>query len=136
MNILQVRDTISQLLADLLGSYTLPNGTTVPALWVDGTSGVPKGWKVRGMEASIKQYPTRRSRPLMGMVEMRKAWEVVLSQYDPSSEDMDDAVDRMLRHFPDATLQGFPSSDREYQYARFIIPDIEIATQYRPVANE
>lgn len=136
MNILQVRDTVAQLLSDLLGSYTLPNGTTVPALWVDGRSGVPKGWKVRGMEASIKQYPMRRSRPLMGMVEMRKAWEVVLSQYDPSSEDMDDAVDRMLRHFPDATLQGFPSSDREYQYARFIIPDIEIATQYRPVAYE
>ena len=136
MNILQVRDTISQLLADLLGSYTLPNSTIVPALWVDGRSGVPKGWKVRGMEASIRQYPTRRSRPLMGMVEMRKAWEVVLSQYDPSSESMDEAVTRILRHFPDATLQGFPSSDREYQYARFIIPDIEITTQYRPVAYE
>lgn len=136
MNILQVRDTISQLLSDLLGSYTLPNNTTVPALWVDGRSGVPKGWKVRGMEASIKQYPTRRSRPLMGMVEMRKAWEVVLSQYDPSSEDMDEAITRILRHFPDASLTGFPSSDREYQYARFIIPDIEIAVQYRPTAYE
>jgi hypothetical protein len=136
MNILQVRDTISQLLSDLLGSYTLPNGSAVPALWVDGRSGVPKGWKVQGMEASIKQYPARRSRPLMGMVEIRKAWEVVLSQYDPSSEDMDEAIDRVLRHFPDATLQGFPSSDREYQYARFIIPDIEVKTQYRPVANE
>ena len=88
------------------------------------------------MEASIRQYPTRRSRPLMGMVEMRKAWEVVLSQYDPSSENMDEAVTRILRHFPDATLQGFPSSDREYQYARFILPDIEIMTQYRPTAYE
>lgn len=136
MNILQIRSTISQLLADLLGFYTLPDSSTVPALWVDGRSGVPKGWKVQGMEASIRQYPTRRSRPLMGMVEMRKAWELVLSQYDPSSEDMDEAIGRVLRHFPDATLQGFPSSDREYQYARFIIPDIEIATQYRPVANE
>jgi len=136
MNILQVRDTISQLLSDLLGSYTLPNNTTVPALWVDGRNGVPKGWKVRGLEASIKQYPTRRSRPLMAMVEIRKAWEVVLSQYDPSSEKMDEAVTRILRHFPDATLQGFPSSDREYQYARFIIPDIEIEVQYRPTAYE
>lgn len=136
MNILQVRDTISQLLAGLLGSYTLPNGTTLPALWVDGRSGLPKGWKVSGMEASIRQYPTRRSRPLMGMVEMRKAWEVVLSQYDPSSENMDEAVTRILRHFPDATLQGFPSSDREYQYARFILPDVEIMTQYRPTAYE
>lgn len=136
MNILQLRDTVSQLLSDLLGSYTLPNNASVPALWVDGRSGVPKGWSVQGLEASIRQYPTRRSRPLMGMVEMRKAWEVVLSQYDPASEDMDEAIDRVLRHFPDASLTGFPSSDREYQYARIIIPDIEIAVQYRPVANE
>lgn len=130
MNILEFRDTISKLLADLLGVYTLPNNATVPALWVDGRSGVPKGWKVQGLEASIKQYPSRASRPLMGMVEMRKSWELVLSQYDPASEDMDEAIDRILRHFPDATLQGFPSSDREYQYARFIVPDLEIATQY------
>jgi hypothetical protein len=136
MNILQVRDTISQLLADLLGSYTLPNGTTVPALWVDGRSGVPKGWKVQGLEASIKQYPSRRSRPLMGMVELRNAWELVLSQYDPASEDMDEATTRVLRHFPDASLTGFPSSDREYQYARIIIPDLQIVPQYRHVANE
>jgi len=136
MNILEIRSTISQLLADLLGTYTLPNSSTAPALWVDGRSGVPKGWKVQGLEASIKQYPVRRSRPLMALVEMRKAWEVVLSQYDPSSENMDEAVTRILRHFPDATLQGFPSSDREYQYARFIIPDIEIAVQYRPTAYE
>lgn len=135
MNILQVRSTISQLLADLLGTYTLPNGSTLPALWVDGRSGTPKGWKVQGLEAAIRQYPVRRSRPLMGMVEMRKAWEVKLSQYDPANEDMEEAVSRILRHFPDATVQGFPSSDRDYQYARFIIPDIEIATQYMRPEN-
>jgi len=112
MNILEIRSTIGQLLSDLLGSYTLPNSSVVPALWVDGKSGVPKGWKVRGLEASIRQYPTRTSRPLMGMVEMRKAWEVVLSQYDPAAEDLDEAVERIMRHFPDCTVRGFPSSDR------------------------
>lgn len=136
MKILELRQTIEQLLADLLGSYTLPNGSVIPALWVDGRSGVPKGWKVQGLEASIRQYPTRRNRPLVGTVEMRKAWELVLSQYDPSSETMDDAVDRVTRHFPDATVQGFPASDREYQYARIIIPDLELMLQYRHVANE
>jgi len=69
----------------------------------------------------------------MGMVEMCMAWEVKLSQYSPSSENMDDAVDRILRHFPDTSLTGFPSSDREYQYARLIILDIEIKTQYMRV---
>jgi hypothetical protein len=130
MTILELRNTIEILLADILGTYTLPNGSTVPAVYVDGRYGVPKDWKVDGLEASVRQYPSRRSRPLMGMVEMRKAWEVKLSQYNPSSENMDDAVDRILRHFPDTSLTGFPSSDREYQYARLIIPDIEIKTQY------
>jgi hypothetical protein len=136
MNILDIRSTIAQLLSDLLGTYTLPNNTTVPALWVDGKSGVPKGWKATGLEAAIRQYPSRTSRPLMGAVELRKAWELVLSQYDPTSDRLDIAIERIMRHFPDCTVRGFPSSDREYQYARIIIPDIELTTQYRHVANE
>lgn len=131
MTILELRQTVTALLGDLLGNYTLPNGSKQMALWVDGKNGVPKGWKVQGMEASIRQYPARTSRPLMATVEVRKTWEVVLSQYDPGSEVMDEAVERMLRHFPDAALRGFPASDREYQYARFVIPDLEIKLQYK-----
>jgi hypothetical protein len=131
MDVKQLRDTLEVLLADLLGSYTLPNNTVIPAVYVDGKYGVPKGWEVTGLEVSIRQYPSRKSRPLMGLVEMRKSWEVRLSQYSPSAETMDEAVDRILRHFPDTSLAGFPSSDREYQYARLIIPDIDIVKQYK-----
>lgn len=131
MDVKQLRDTLEALLVDIVGSYTLPNNTVIPAVYVDGKYGVPKGWKVTGLEVSIRQYPSRVSRPLMGMVQMRKSWEVRLSQYSPSSETMEDAVDRVLRHFPDTTLTGFPSSDREYQYARLIIPDLDIVTQYK-----
>ena len=131
MTILELRETLVALLNDIVGSYTLPNGTQQTAFWVDGKNGVPKGWKVRGLEVAMRQYPSRSSRPLMGMVEMRKAWEVVLSQYDPGSENLETAVDRILRHFPDASVRGFPASDREYQYARFIIPDIDIVFQYK-----
>ena len=131
MDVKQLRDTLEALLADIVGSYTLPNSTVIPAVYVDGKYGVPKGWKVTGLEVSIRQYPSRVSRPLMGMVEMRKSWEVRLSQYSPASETMEDAVDRILRHFPDTNLTGFPSSDREYQYARLIIPELDIVTQYK-----
>ena len=131
MDVKQLRDTLEALLVDIVGSYTLPNNTVIPAVYVDGKYGVPKGWKVTGLEVSIRQYPSRVSRPLMGMVQMRKSWEVRLSLYSPSSEVMEDAVDRVLRHFPDTTLTGFPSSDREYQYARLIIPDLDIVTQYK-----
>lgn len=130
MTILELRQTIAELLSGLIGSYTLPNGTTRPALWVDGEHGVPKGWKVDGMEASIRQHPIRRSKPMVGMVGMRNAWEVKLSHYSPGSTQMDEATTRILRHFPDATLQDSQSINREYQYARFIIPDMTIASQY------
>lgn len=130
MNIKQIRDCVESVLADLLGSYTLPNGTIIPAVYVDGKYGVPKSWKVSGLEVAIKQYPLRRSRPLLAFVEMRMSWEIVLSHYSPSGEEMDKAINRLLRHYPDATLTGFPSSDREYQYARIIVPDLEIKTQY------
>lgn len=66
----------------------------------------------------------------MGLVQMRKAWEVKLFQYTPGAPNLDTAIDRILRHFPDAESTGFPVSDREYEYARILIPDIEIATQY------
>jgi hypothetical protein len=131
MTIIELRETLEELLSDIVGTYTLPNGTQIAAVYVDGRYGVPKGWKVRGLEVGIKQYPARASRPLMGMVEMRKSWEVRLAQYSPASETMEDAVDRILRHFPDTNLTGFPSSDREYQYARLIIPDIDIVFQYK-----
>jgi hypothetical protein len=131
MTIIELRETLEGLLADIIGSYTLPNNTQIPAVYVDGRYGVPKNWQVTGLEVGIKQYPARASRPLMGMVEMRKSWEVRLAQYSPASEVMEDAVDRILRHFPDTNLTGFPSSDREYQYARLIIPDLDIVFQYK-----
>ena len=131
MDIIALRQTISALLSDLIGSYTLPNGSQQPAVWVEGEQGVPKGWKVQGLEVSIRQYPLRRSRPLMGMVQMRKAWEVKLFQYSPGGPNLDTAIDRILRHFPDAESRGFPVSDRQYEYARILIPDVEITTQYR-----
>lgn len=130
MTIIELRQTLEALLADIIGTYTLPNGTDIAAVYVDGRYGVPKDWEVTGLEVGIKQYPARTSRPLMGMVEMRKSWEVRLSLYNPASEAMEVAVDRILRHFPDTNLTGFPSSDRGYQYARLIIPDIDIVKQY------
>jgi hypothetical protein len=65
------------------------------------------------------------------MVEMTVSWEVRLSQYNPENSSLDTAIDRLLRHFPDATLTGFPTTDGGYQYARLIVSDIELAFQYR-----
>jgi hypothetical protein len=51
VNIAQLRDTIVNLLSaspNLIGSYTLPNGTTIPAIYVVGQKSVPTEWKATG----------------------------------------------------------------------------------------
>ena len=131
MTLIELRESLEILLGDLIGTYKLPQGTEIPAVYVDGNAGVPKDWQVSGLEVSIRQYPARATRRLMSMVEMTVSWEVRLSQYNPENSSLDTAIDRLLRHFPDATLTGFPTTDGGYQYARLIVSDIELAFQYR-----
>jgi len=131
MNILQLRQTINALVNNLIGAYILPNNTQQPAFYVEGKYGVPKDWKVTGLEVVIRQFPEISSRPMVGTVRKAKLWEVMLSQYAPASENLEEAIDRIVRHFPDATVRNFPSSDREYQYARIVIPDVDIVFQYQ-----
>ena len=136
MTILELRETIDTLLADLVGQYTLPNGTKTPAIYVDGKYGVPKSWKVKGLEVTMRQYPNRSYRPLMGTVQITKRWEVFLSQYSPSAETLETALDRIVRHFPDAQFSDLTATDRDYQYVRIVIPDPGIVSQYRHVSGE
>ena len=131
MNILQLRQTITVLVCDLAGSYVLPSGAKQAALYVEGKYGVPKEWKIEGLEIVMRQYPEILSQAMVGTVRKTKLWEVMLSQYEPSNENLEPAIDRILRHFPDATICNFPSSDRGFQYARIIIVDVDIAFQYQ-----
>lgn len=130
MNILQLRDTISQLLSGLIGTYTLPNNTTQPALYVVGQQGVPKGWKATGLEVTIRQYPRQTSRPLVGTVQINQLWEVVLVNYTPSSKVLEEAILRLLRHFPDARTSYQDYSDIAYEQYRVLIPETELPTQF------
>jgi len=131
MNILQLRQTITVLVGDLAGSYVLPSGAKQAALYVEGKYGVPKEWKIEGLEVVMRQYPEILSQAMVGTVRKTKLWEVMLSQYEPSNENLEPAIDRILRHFPDATIRNFPSSDRGFQYARIIIVDVDIVFQYQ-----
>lgn len=130
MNILQLRDTVSQLLSELIGTYTLPNGTKQPALYVVGERGVPKGWKATGLEVTIRQFPRQTSRPLVGTVQINKMWEVVMVNYTPDSQALSEAILRLLRHFPDARSNYQNYSDTAYEQYRVLIPDVETVTQY------
>jgi hypothetical protein len=73
VNIAQLRDTIVTLLSaspNLIGSYTLPNGTTIPAIYVVGQNSVPTEWKATGLEVTIRQYPELVTRPGVGIAKV------------------------------------------------------------------
>ena len=133
MNITQLRDAINTLLTDspsLLGTYTLPNGSTTPAIYTVGRQSVPAEWKVTGLEATIREFPKRLPSAMVGMVRVLQQWEVVMVQYTPSSTTLSDAIDRMVRRFPDAELRHTEKDDIVYERCRFIIPDITVRNLY------
>lgn len=135
MNISQLRDALTTLLTaspNLIGEYTLPNGTKIPAVYVVGQQGVPSEWKVEGLEVTMRQFPELIPRaPLGGTVKINQLWEVVLMEYTPSSDSLALAMDRIVRRFPDATPRYFPGNDVAYERCRFTIPDLVL----RPLAQ-
>lgn len=134
MNITQLRDTITTLLTaspSLVGSYTLPNGTSIPSVYVVGQQGVPAEFKVAGLEVTMRQFPELLARSPLGALKMNQIWEVILVQYTPSANTLPLAMDRLIRRFPDSTPRYFPGDDVAYERCRFMIPDMVIRPLYQ-----
>jgi ribonucleotide monophosphatase NagD (HAD superfamily) len=133
VNVAQLRETIVDLLSaspNLIGSYILPDGSNIPAVYVVGQKSVPTEWKAIGLEVSIRQYPERLPEAGVGIVSVLQQWEVVLVQYNPDGKEIEDAMDRMVRRFPDTALRFTPGDDIAYERCRFIIPDMTIRRLY------
>ena len=133
MNIAQLRDTIVNLLSaspNLIGSYTFPNGTTIPAVYVVGQKSVPTEWKVTGLEVTIRQYPELLPAAGVGIVSVLQQWEAMVVQYNPDGKEIASAMDRMVRRFPDANVNFMPGNDIAYERCRFLIPDMTIRRLY------
>jgi hypothetical protein len=129
VNITQLRSTITTLLSsptNLIGSYTLPGGTKIPAVYVVGQRSVPGEWKVTGLEVTMRQYPELLPSAAVGMVDVLQQWEVVLVQYNPDGKEIAQAMDRMVRRFPDCAVRFVQGNDVSYERCRFIIPDREM----------
>jgi hypothetical protein len=133
VNIAQLRDTIVNLLSaspNLIGSYTFPNGTTIPAIYVVGQKSVPTEWKATGLEVTIRQYPELLPEAGVGIVSVLQQWEVMVVQYNPDGKEIATAMDRMVRRFPDARVSFMPGNDIAYERCRFLIPDMTIRRLY------
>ena len=133
MNITQLRETIVELLSgapNLIGSYTFPGGASIPAVYVVGQKSVPTEWKVTGLEVTMRQYPELSPEAGVGIVSVFQQWEVMIVQYNPDGKEISEAMDRMVRRFPDAALRFTPGDDIAYERCRFVIPDMTIRRLY------
>ena len=129
MNIAQLRETITRLLSaspNLVGAYTLPNGTQIPSIYVVGRQGVPPEFKAAGLEVTMEEFPRLNPRAGVGIFQQRKEWTVVLVDYDTSSNKLNEAAQRISSRFPDARFSFMAESDIVYGQYRIVIPDLEI----------
>jgi len=133
VNISQLRETVTELLSaspNLIGSYTLPNGATLPAVYVVGRQSVPSEWKIKGLEVTIEEFASINPRAMVGKVGNNKQWTVVLVDYTTNSNALQNAAERMARRFPDAQFAFRPESDVIYGQYRIRIPDMELLNVY------
>jgi hypothetical protein len=54
----------------------------------------------------------------------------MIVQYNPDGKEISEAMDRMVRRFPDAALRFTPGDDIAYERCRFVIPDMTIRRLY------
>lgn len=109
ITVLQLRQSVATALSGLVGTYTLANGATTPALAVR-SPGEPRtpGTKVSGMEVLIVEDPDM-SRVVRGYRESDaiRSWDVFLVAWSDSTR-LEPAVTALLAAFPGATVQDVP----------------------------
>lgn len=136
VNITQLRDSVNTLLSaspNLIGTYTLPNASTIPAIYVAGRQSVPSDWKATGLEVTIGEFAEVSPKPMLGTLRNRQTWTVMLVDYDTASDKLQTAAQRLARVFPDAMFSFSPESDIAYGQYRIRIPDVQLLNLYPPL---
>lgn len=85
------------------GSYTLPTGATIPAVYVTGAQQVPSTWRIAGIELTIDDVPEDITSP--GGLVSHETWPVRFTNYGNRDStlmpvSMLDIRRRMARTFP------------------------------------
>ena len=126
MDVKQLREVIEDALVSIVGTYTLPNNTTLPAFYVDGQYGVPKDWKIQGLEVVIQEFPTPNPRACVGTGLERKFWTVIMTDYQPASRSLLDAINALKKRFPDGEYRFRAENETVYGQCLVNIPDCDI----------
>ena len=118
-----VRTAVTTLVGDLLGTYTRPDGTTTPAIYVVGRQMVPANWRVTGIECSIQEAPTTRTSPAVGSIYMTRTWVVTFVNYSHATT-LYPIQEQFERTFPTWVQATYvPPTDEAYERLTLRISD-------------
>jgi hypothetical protein len=130
VNIQELREAIETLLVAELGTYKLPNHTTIPAIYVLDTGGtIPADWTVTGLECIIRRSPSSRNTngSTFDGTRFNKNWQLYLLQRDTGPHTLEAAVSRIERYFSGVRSFALPVAEQrgvKEQYS-VRIPDSE-----------
>lgn len=130
MNVLALRTAVETSLEDVLGLYTLSNGTTTPAISVRSTGEtLPGGTKVSGLEAIVIREPElQEARVYKDALAIRR-WSVYLIDWSGEG-DLEAAAALLVHDFGGArTFPVFvPEGAGPRSQMRVVIPTSPPAT--------
>lgn len=104
------------------GTYTLPDGNKVPAVYVVGPSMVPSNWNIEGIETTIEAVPEITSPGSVGCVISYEVWTVRFTNYGTNQATqmpvtMLDICRRLSRAFPRDRVTYMARTDATYEAA-------------------
>lgn len=121
----ELRANLQAYFSGLLGTYTLPDGTTTPAVRVKQ---VPSDWRVSGAELAIERSPDRQLLGArFGSITAKRIWTLAFTQFNPE-ESLDPIRLRAFRAFPHAVSRRTPETDDTYERLIIELPDSVLIT--------
>lgn len=81
LNLYEVDGTTLRPQASWPGTYTLPNASKVPAVYVVGLDMVPSNWLIEGIETTIDAVPEIANPGTTGAVLSNEYWSVRFTNY-------------------------------------------------------
>ena len=123
----QLRQGLLDLFGSELGVYTLPNGSTQPALYVVGAQQVPPDWRVSGIECVLLNPPPFQNLGGVGMLIASRMWTLQFRCFD-TTDDLSAVQLLAFRAWPWATPRRLPATDDTYEQLTYELSDPVLIT--------
>lgn len=123
----QLRQALLDLFGSQLGTYTLPDGSTQPALYVVGSQQVPPDWRVSGIECVLLNPPLIQDLGGVGTLKANRIWTVQFRCYD-TDQNLGDIQLLAYRAWPWVQPRRLPQTDDTYEQLTYELADPVLIT--------